>query len=80
MKYLQENVIITGGTKTSYEAITTIDPQILSSDNYLISTFHYYRPFSFTKSSDYRYNVNSWGSQRIRIILIMNLCRKKLGQ
>ena len=56
-------VIITGGTKTSYEAITTIDPQILSSDNYLISTFHYYRPFSFTKSSDYRYNVNSWGSQ-----------------
>ena len=56
-------VIITGGTKTSYEAITTIDPQILSSDNYLIATFHYYRPFSFTKSSDFRYNINSWGSQ-----------------
>jgi len=56
-------VIITGGTKTSYEAITTIDPQIFSSDNYLIATFHYYRPFSFTKSSDFRYNINSWGSQ-----------------
>ena len=56
-------VIITGGTKTSYEAITTIDPQILSSDNYLIATFHYYRPFNFTKSSDYKFNVNSWGSQ-----------------
>lgn len=55
-------VIITGGTKTSYEAITTIDPQIINSDDYLIATFHYYRPFSFTKSSDYRYNVNSWGS------------------
>jgi len=56
-------VIVTGGTKTSYEAITTIDPQIINSDNNLIATFHYYRPFSFTKSSDYRYNVNSWGSQ-----------------
>ncbi len=55
-------VIITGGTKTSYQAITTIDPQIINSDNFLIATFHYYRPFSFTKSSDYRFNVNSWGS------------------
>ena len=56
-------VIVTGGTKTSFEAITTIDPQILNNDNYLIATFHYYRPFSFTKSSDYRFNTNSWGSQ-----------------
>ena len=55
-------VIITGGTKTSYQAITTIDSQIINSDNFLIATFHYYRPFSFTKSSDYRFNVNSWGS------------------
>ena len=55
-------VIVTGGTKTSYQAITTIDPQIINSDNFLIATFHYYRPFSFTKSSDYRFNVNSWGS------------------
>jgi endoglucanase len=56
-------VIVTGGTKTSYEAITTIDPQIINSDNNLIATFHYYRPFSFTKSSDYRFNTNSWGDQ-----------------
>ena len=56
-------MIVTGGTKTSYEAITTIDPQVINSDNYLITTFHYYRPFNFTKSSDYRFNTNSWGTQ-----------------
>ena len=60
---ITRKVIVTGGTKTSYEAITTIDPQIINSDNYLIATFHYYRPFIFTKSSDYRFNTNSWGSQ-----------------
>jgi endoglucanase len=60
---ISRKVIVTGGTKTSYEAITTIDPQVINSDNYLIATFHYYRPFSFTKSSDYRFNTNSWGSQ-----------------
>ena len=56
-------VIITGGTKNSYEAITTIDPQILNNDNYLIGTFHYYRPFNFTKSSNINFYDNSWGSQ-----------------
>ena len=56
-------VIVTGGTKNSYEAITTIDPQIINSDNYLIGTFHYYRPFSFTKSSNFNFDDNSWGSQ-----------------
>ena len=56
-------VIVTGGTKTSYQAITTIGPYVINSDNYLIATFHYYRPFSFTKSSDYRFNTNSWGDQ-----------------
>ena len=60
---ITRKVIVTGGTKTSFEAITTIDPQLLNNDNYLIATFHYYRPFSFTKSSDYRFNTNSWGSQ-----------------
>ena len=60
---ISRKMIVTGGTKTSYEAITTIDPQVINSDNYLIATFHYYRPFSFTKSSDYRFNTNSWGSQ-----------------
>ncbi len=55
-------IIITGGTKNSYEAITTIGSQIINNDDYLIATYHYYRPFQFTKSSDYRFNDNSWGS------------------
>ena len=55
-------IIITGGTKTSYESITTIDSQIINNDNYLIATFHYYRPFSFTKSSDDNFNDYNWGS------------------
>ena len=55
-------IIITGGTKNSYEAITTIGSQIINNDDYLIATYHYYRPFQFTKSSDYRFNTNSWGS------------------
>jgi len=54
-------IIITGGTKNSYEAITTIGSQIINNDDYLIATYHYYRPFQFTKSSDYRFNTNSWG-------------------
>ena len=56
-------IIVTGGTKSSYEAITTIDSTLLNNDNYLIGTFHYYRPFAFTNSSDYRYNTSSWGSE-----------------
>jgi endoglucanase len=56
-------IIITGGTKTSYEAVTTIDPTILNSDIYLIATYHYYRPFSFTKSSDDNFNNNTWGTE-----------------
>ena len=56
-------IIITGGAKISYEALTTIDPTILNSDSYLIATFHYYRPFSFTKSSDDNFNYNTWGTQ-----------------
>ena len=55
-------IIITGGTKNSYEAITTIGSQIINNDDYLIATYHYYLPFQFTKSSDYRFNTNSWGS------------------
>ena len=55
-------IIITGGTKNSYEAITTISSQIINNDDYLIATYHYYRPFQFTKSSDYRFNTNSWGT------------------
>lgn len=64
---ITRKIIITGGTKTSYEAITTIDSQILNNDDFLIATFHYYRPFQFTKSSDYRYNTNSWGTTSDKI-------------
>ena len=64
---ITRKIIITGGTKTSYEAITTIDSQILNNDDFLIATFHYYRPFQFTKSSDYRYDTNSWGTTSDKI-------------
>jgi endoglucanase len=58
----KRKIIITGGTKNSYEAITTIGSQIINNDDYLIATYHYYLPFQFTKSSDSRFNTNSWGS------------------
>ena len=57
-------IIITGGSQNSFRAITSIGNQIINSDNYLIATFHYYLPFSFTKSSDYRYNDNNWGTNQ----------------
>jgi endoglucanase len=56
------NVIITGGTSASHEAPLQIDPSIISSDSYLIATFHYYQPFNFTSSSaDSRFDY-SWGT------------------
>ncbi len=57
-------IVVTGGSQNSFRAITTIGNQIINSDNYLIATFHYYLPFSFTKSSDYRYNENNWGTNQ----------------
>lgn len=56
------NIIITGGLKNAEEAPTTIDPVILNSDNYLIATFHYYKPNDFTKSATEGKDQNSWGS------------------
>ena len=38
-------ISITGGTRASYRAPTAISREILESDDYLIATFHYYRPF-----------------------------------
>ena len=55
-------ISITGGTRASYRAPTAISREILESDDYLIATFHYYRPFSFTKSEVFRFNDNSWGT------------------
>ena len=57
-------IVVTGGSQNSFRAITSIGNQIINSDNYLIATFHYYLPFSFTKSSDYRYNENNWGTNQ----------------
>lgn len=57
-------IVVTGGSQNSFRAITSIGDQIINSDNYLIATFHYYLPFSFTKSSDYRYIDNNWGTSQ----------------
>ncbi|CAI8267584.1 MAG: Endoglucanase H [Flavobacteriales bacterium] len=57
-------IVITGGSQNSFRAITSIGNQIINSDNYLIATFHYYLPFSFTKSSDHRYDDNNWGTNQ----------------
>jgi endoglucanase len=59
---LTRNIIITGGLKNAEEAPTTIDPAILSSDDYLIATFHYYKPNDFTKSTQDDKNQNTFGS------------------
>lgn len=56
------NIIITGGTLTSYEAPTTIPTSLIESDDYLIATFHYYRPFNFTSSSRDGKDKFTWGS------------------
>jgi endoglucanase len=56
------NIIITGGTDTSHEAPLRISPSIISTDSYLIASFHYYQPFSFTNSSTENYNVFNWGT------------------
>ncbi|MDG1793015.1 MAG: glycoside hydrolase family 5 protein, partial [Flavobacteriaceae bacterium] len=56
------NVIITGGTETSHQAPLQIDPSIISSDSYLIATFHYYQPFNFTSSSADSRDNESWGT------------------
>ena len=56
------NIIITGGTGTSHEAPLQIDPNIISSDAYLIATFHYYQPFNFTSSSADSRDDQEWGT------------------
>ena len=58
------NVIITGGTSASHEAPLQIEPSIISSDSYLIATFHYYQPFNFTSSSADSRDNESWGTSQ----------------
>ena len=48
---IDRNIIITGGSKNSYEAPLQIGNTILNSDDNLIATFHYYWPRAFTASS-----------------------------
>ena len=56
------NIIITGGGKNSFEAPQQIGNSILSMDDNLIATFHYYLPRVFTASSQLEYNDFDWGT------------------
>lgn len=56
------NVIVTGGGANSFQAPMQLPQTFLNSDNYLIATFHYYKPFNFTSSASEQYTDNDWGS------------------
>ncbi|MFT4683425.1 MAG: endoglucanase [Urechidicola sp.] len=59
---LTRNVIVNGGGLGSWEAPLQMSPSFINSDPYLIATFHYYKPFSFTSSSKEQYNDFDWGT------------------
>lgn len=61
-KNTDRNIIITGGSKNSYEAPLQIGNHIINSDDNLIATFHYYWPRAFTASSEESNNDFNWGS------------------
>ncbi|PTX62341.1 endoglucanase [Kordia periserrulae] len=56
------NVIVNGGGLNSWQAPLQMSSTFLNSDNYLIATFHYYKPFNFTSSSKPQHNNFSWGT------------------
>lgn len=56
------NIIITGGGQNSQNAPQQISTAIINSDPYLIASFHYYQPFSFTSSSTEAYDSFNWGT------------------
>lgn len=56
------NVIVNGGGLNSWEAPFQMSSTFINSDNYLISTFHYYKSFSFTSSSKEQFNDFDWGT------------------
>ena len=56
------NIIITGGGKNSKNAPQQISDNIISNDDYLIDSFHYYQPFSFTSSSTENNNYFNLGT------------------
>ncbi|WP_159949381.1 cellulase family glycosylhydrolase [Polaribacter septentrionalilitoris] len=61
-KNTNRNIIITGGSENAYEAPLQISDNLLNSDNYLIPTFHYYLPRSFTASGSEEHNDFTWGT------------------
>ena len=56
------NIIITGGGENSYEAPLQIGASVLSSDDNLIATFHYYWPRDFTASGEEAHSDYDWGN------------------
>lgn len=55
-------VIVTGGSLNSFQAPMQLSSTFLQSDNYLIATFHYYKPFPFTSSASQIHTDNDWGT------------------
>ena len=55
-------VIVTGGSLNSFQAPMQLSSTFLQSDNYLIATFHYYKPFPFTSSASQTHTDNDWGT------------------
>lgn len=53
---LTRGIIINGGGASSWEVPFQISSEVINSDDYLIATFHYYKPFNFTASSREQYN------------------------
>ena len=64
------SIIITGGNLASYQSPTTINTEIIQSDEYLIASFHYYNPFNFTSSSTANSSNFNWGSESEKSIII----------
>ncbi|WP_282136366.1 cellulase family glycosylhydrolase [Seonamhaeicola maritimus] len=71
-KNTDRNIIITGGSKNSYEAPLQISNTVLSSDNNLIATFHYYWPRAFTASSGENDNDFDWGNNTDKLDIDTN--------
>ena len=53
---LTRSIIINGGGASSWEVPFEISSEVITSDDYLIATFHYYQPFNFTASSREQYD------------------------
>ena len=56
------NIVITGGGENSQNAPQQIGDDVIDSDQYLIASFHYYKPYSFTSSSEVDNNDFDWGT------------------